>query len=136
MDFKIPEVFIPVCNLSDELRLLIMIIIQQKTFMGIKFILIHESEGLRLINGDFCWTCKWCLSSKCHHVQPDWYDNICIYIYIRPAGLGINIPHHHCCPKYTYHIPGNVHFSFYSFNIDKYLGRVSTHVRNSKFVNL
>lgn len=59
-----------------------------------------------------------------------------IYIYIRPAGLGINIPHHHCCPKYTYHIPGNVHFSFYSFNIDKYLGRVSTHVRNSKFVNL
>lgn len=25
---------------------------------------------------------------------------------------------------------------FYSFNIDKYLGRVSTHVRNSKFVNL
>lgn len=59
-----------------------------------------------------------------------------IYIYIRPAGLSINIPHHHCCPKYTYHIPGNVHFSFYSFNIDKYLGRVSTHVRNSKFVNL
>lgn len=59
-----------------------------------------------------------------------------LYIYIRPAGLSINIPHHHCCPKYTYHIPGNVHFSFYSFNVDKYLGRVSTHVRNSKFVNL
>lgn len=57
-----------------------------------------------------------------------------LYIYIRPAGLSINIPHHHCCQKYTYHIPGNVHFSSYSLNIDKYLGRVSTHVGNSNLL--
>lgn len=53
------------------------------------------------------------------HVNDVYHQNVImssqidmtIYVYIRPAGLSINIPHHLCCQKYTYHIPGNVHFS-------------------------
>lgn len=59
-----------------------------------------------------------------------------MYIYIRLVGLSINILYYYCCLKYNYYILGNVYFFFYSFNIDKYLGRVFIYVRNLKFVNL